>query len=106
MSGRIRRSPMPEEFTPEELAKRDQVLDRIRGGPKQRLQDLAQVCEMSYEQLMEKLDGLVDGTGDGIHLGFDTPDYDSAQVWADYELITKKVVSQDAKDSWLISCAC
>lgn len=82
----------------------DEVLDRLRGGPKHNLRKLASECEMSYEDLMNELDNYVNGYGDRIHLGVDSPSVDN-EMWDWYELVTGRVVPAH-KRNFPFSCSC
>lgn len=100
---------MPPDYTPktdEEIA--DAVLDRLRGGPKARLRAFATEVELSYEELLDRMQQFIecDGNDVTIHLGFDTPDYDHGLLWDAYELVTGTKVPSDIRAGYMVGCAC
>jgi hypothetical protein len=87
--------------TPEEI--RDEVLDRLRGGPRKYLRELADEFEMSYADFIEHLRMYSNQEIDYIGLGFDTPGYDMQRMWDSYELVTGDVAK--VRD-YPFSCSC
>ncbi len=100
-------APIPDEAPPRtDEEKHEAVLDRLRGGPRERMKALASECEMDYKDLMRQLRNYVESDGNGvIALGVDTPYEDVPRMWDDYELITGTVVPESCRDT-PFTCAC
>ena len=97
--------PPPWVPTTEEQIK-EEVLDRLRGGPKTRLRNLAAELELSYEDMMENLTAYVDGDDNNIRLGTDIPyEVVNSDIWSWYELVTGRKVPF-AKRKNPFSCSC
>lgn len=95
------------DLTPEEEEAKEAALDRMRGGPRKYLKDLANECGMDLDHFMHELNNLVESHGHGITLGIGTPFYDVQHMWDCFELVTKKHVPAHVRnDSYPISCAC
>lgn len=94
------------EFSPDDLYRRDEVIDRLRGGPRQKMNDLAQEIDMSYDDLMNQLHQYIKSNGsEGIFLGVDIPYDDVSDMWGWYELITRTVVPTSIREN-PFSCSC
>lgn len=94
--------------TKEEQKLVDDVVDRLQGGPRLRMEELARTMHMTYPKMMRELKNVAESTskfGEWITLNFDTPEYDHDQMWADYELITGEVVPAANRGS-AFSCSC
>jgi hypothetical protein len=82
-----------------------QVLDRIRGGPQKRMEDLAgkmhQYKSLPISAFIEDVRRFV-LTGKQID-SFDEPP-DLNRFWADYELLTGETVSPETKQNTPIEC--
>lgn len=99
--GRPIRTRAPEEA-------RDFVLDRMRGGPRSRLQDIADEAGLSLDELLDGMKRFVTGDQswqDMIRLGVDSPDVDLQRFWDDFELVTGTPVPPDKRNS-PFTCAC
>lgn len=99
-------APLPPEAMRTEQQIAEDVLDRIRGGPRTNMKALANTCEMSYDDLMKKLTDIAEGRDDYIGIGVDTPDYNPQDMWAWFELITGIVVDYNIRKDNVFSCAC
>lgn len=97
------KEPEVKPLTPEEI--RDEMVDRIRGGPKAYLKELAESFEMTYDEFISNLTEYAQGFSSAVGLNFDIPSFDVDRMWDSFELVTKIAVPADRRDS-PFSCSC
>lgn len=83
----------------------EEVLDRIRGGPRARLQEFCADYNMEYVWLMELMLAIAEGRKgrEDVHLPFES---DTLQdLWPDFEMVTGVTVSLEVRNAYF-HCSC
>lgn len=87
-----------------ELRAANEVLDRMRGGPKAKLRTMAEMAGMNYANLMEDLAEFI-RSGGATSIKNPTDMWDEEDVWVCYELITGCVVPPSCRHDPFQCCA-
>jgi len=83
--------------------------DISRSDSEQWLTDFAKEFRMGYDDFLERLDEIVVGAEESIHLSFDTPDRayrDREIMWKHYENTRGVIVPDEKKQDYIFNCSC